>query len=120
MFAAKPNGSKNNVSARTITSNCIEIEWPNLAGICDMLEQYYGYLVEYKDDTTGEDYAEAATINYTSLPYWKIENLKSNTSYSIQIKPYRTMDNNIEYGSAYPVLQVKTSCEGKSHIVSVI
>ena len=77
------------------------------------LKQYYGYLIEYKDDTTGASYREAATVNYTSAPYWKIENLTSYTRYSIQIKPFRMFGDQKDYGSPYPVLQVNTSCGSK-------
>ena len=80
-----------------------------LTGISDVLKQYYGYL----EDTIGDNYREAATVNYTSSPYWKIEKLKSYTSYFIQIEPFRMFDNEKDYGSPYPVLQVNTSCGGK-------
>ena len=95
------------------TESSIEIEWQPLTGISDILKQYYGYLIEYKDDTTGASYREAATVNYTSSPYWKIEKLKRYTTYSIQIKPFRLFGDQKDYGSPYHVLQVNTSCGSK-------
>ena len=113
MIPDKTNGAEKTLSVRNTTEKSIEIEWQHLSGISDVLKQYYGYLIEYKDDTTETSYRQAAIVNYTSSPYWKIENLKSNTNYSIQIKPFRMFDNQKDYGSPYPVLQVKTKCGSK-------
>ena len=112
-FLEKPNGAKKGISVIKKTESSIEIEWQKLTGISDVLKQYYGYLIEYKNDTTGASYREAASVNYTSSPYWKIEKLKSDTSYFIQMKPFRMLVNKKDYGSPYQVLQVKTSCGSK-------
>jgi len=114
MFLEKSDGTKNLISLRSTTNNSIEIEWQRLTGINKTLKEYYGYLIQYKDDTTGGSYREAVRVNYTSPSYWKIENLNSYTDYSIEIKPFRMFGNNREYGFPYPVLRVKTKCGGKS------
>ncbi|KAK2138444.1 hypothetical protein LSH36_3034g00007, partial [Paralvinella palmiformis] len=106
----KPDGTKNIISEKHITHNSIEIEWQHLTGITEILKEYYGYLIQYKDDTTGGSYIEDVRVNYTSSSYWKIENLNSCTDYSIEIKPFRMFDNYKDYGYPYPVLQVKTRC----------
>ena len=113
MFSEKPDGTKNIISEKHITHNSIEIEWQHLTGITEILKEYYGYLIQYKDDTTGGSYIEDVRVNYTSSSYWKIENLNSYTDYSIEIKPFRIFNNNKDYGSPYPVLQVKTRCGSK-------
>ena len=102
------------------TESSIEIEWQHLTGISDVLKQYYGYVIQYKDDATDASYREAATVNYTASPYWKIEKLKTYTSYSIQVKPFRMFDKQKDYGSHFPVLQVTTSCGGKEYFVRLI
>ena len=102
------------ISVKNKTKNSIEIEWQHLTGINKTLKEYYGYLIQHKNDTTDGSYIEDVRVNYTSSSsHWKIENLKYNTNYSIEIKPFRMFDNNKDYGSPYPVLHVKTKCDGK-------
>ena len=120
MFSEKTVVSKNTISIRSTTNNSIEIEWQHLTGITEILKEYYGYLIQYKDDTTGGSYIEDVRVNYTSSSYWKIENLNSYTNYSIEIKPFRMFDNNKDYGSPYPVLQVKTKYGGKYILIRMV
>ena len=112
MFSEKPVVSKNTISIRSTTNNSIEIEWQHLTGITEILKEYYGYLIQYKDDTTDGSYIDVR-VNYTSSSYWKIENLNSYTNYSIEIKPFRMFDNYKDYGSPYPVLHTRTKCGSK-------
>ena len=110
MFSEKPNVTNTTISVRNTTNNSIEIEWQHLTGITEILKEYYGYLIEYRDDTTGGSYIEDVRVNYTSSSNWKIEKLKYDTDYSIEIKPFRMFDNNKDYGSPYPVLHTRTKC----------
>jgi hypothetical protein len=119
MFSEKPNGTKNTISVKITRNNSIEIEWQHLTGITEILKEYYGYLIQYRDATTDGSYIEDVRVNYTSSSYWKIENLNSYTDYSIEIKPFRMFDNNKDYGSPYPVLQVKTRCGSKYILIRI-
>jgi len=120
MFSEKPDGTNNTISEKHITHNSIEIEWQHLTGITEILKEYYGYLIQYKDDTTGGSYIEDVRVNYSSSSYWKIGKLKYDTDYSIEIKPFRMFDNNKDYGYPYPVLQVKTRCGGKYILIRMV
>ena len=108
-----PSHTKESVNLLSKTDSSIEIGWEHLHGISSDLVGFYGYLIQYKAETLNVNYKEAGTVSYNSEPKWEIENLRINTQYSIEIKPFRKQGMEKEFGTSNDILKVKTNCAGK-------
>ncbi|KAK2139112.1 hypothetical protein LSH36_2023g00074 [Paralvinella palmiformis] len=110
---ALPNRTDEILTLLNKTSNSIEIRWQHIHGISPNITDFYGYLIQYKNDLPNAPYIDVGVLDYNSDPYWKIENLEINTKYSIKVIPFRKYGKHLESGKAYNILIVKTICSGK-------
>ena len=108
-----PSHTNEPVNLLSKTDSSIEIGWQHLHGISTDLVGFYGYLIRYKAETLNANYIEASIVSYNSEPKWEIENLRINTQYSIEIKPFRKQGTEKEFGTSYEILKVKANCAGK-------
>lgn len=98
---------------RNKTRNSILIEWQRIHGIPEHLEEFYGYLIEYKESPNETNYTVSGVVPFESDPHWNIENLRSDTVYDVKITPFRKYDDLKESADPYETLRAKTDAIGK-------
>jgi len=105
-----PDRTTENASAISIANDSITVTWQHIRSISLALEKFYGYSIQYKVHDKEKTYTEVAIMNYSSQNSLLLNNLSHNVIYDIQIVPFRTDGNLIEYGKQYPIIVAKTHC----------
>jgi len=108
-----PNHSNESIRLVNKTKRSVFIEWEHIYGIPKDLEEFYGYQIEYKEDTKGSNFTFSGVLSYKSDPQWSIEDLKVKTSYSIKVTPFRKYENMKELAKPYDTLRVQTESIGE-------
>ena len=102
------------IEVLSTTSDSVRVKCQMLNSIPANLSQYYGYVVVYKENSS-LNYTTAISKHHTSSRddlVVDVENLSFNTKYDIEVRPYRKINEETDFGSLYETLHVKTKCKG--------
>ena len=96
-----------------ITGNSVLIQWQPIQEIPKNVQDFYGYVIQYKETLTSTNYTISGEVDYISDSRWMIESLYSNTVYDIKLTPIRKYERILDLGTPFQTLRVKTRCSGK-------
>ena len=115
LFSDKPIHGNETIKVLSVTDDGIQISWKKPKLISVDISHFYGYLIVIKESTE-TNYTRILRRRHNSSDdvfIVDLTNLKFNTTYNIEVRLYREVNGERDFGDSYQNIRVKTACKGQ-------